>query len=227
MTAYPLIIPAVLNRDEVAQVRAIIMAAPWEDGRATAGPLSAPVKRNRQLPENTLAAREAGAIISAALSRHGLFMSAALPARIAPPIFNRYGVGETYGDHIDGALRQAQGARIRTDLSATLFLTPPHDYEGGALKITMGDAPLEIRGKAGDMILYPATTIHAVQPVVSGERISCCFWVQSILRDALHRQTLFELDRAIQGLGAGPIPQASLLAFNQTYHNLVRMWADG
>ncbi|MBB3953800.1 Fe2+-dependent dioxygenase [Novosphingobium sediminicola] len=227
MTAYPLTIPAVLDAAELAQLRAILLAGPWEDGLATAGPLSAPVKRNRQLPEQCPAAREAGAIISAALGRHALFMSAALPARIAPPMFNRYRAGEAYGAHIDGALRQSQGLRIRTDLSATLFLTPPQDYEGGALSITMGAMPLDIKGKAGDMILYPSSTIHAVGPVTSGERLSCFFWVQSILRDPIQRQTLFELDRAIQGLAACPVPSETLLGFNQTYHNLVRMWADG
>ncbi|CAN5478955.1 Fe2+-dependent dioxygenase [soil metagenome] len=220
-------IPAVLDGDAIARVQALLDAAPWQDGRATAGHMSIHVKQNRQLPEDCAAAREAGAIIRAALDTNALFMSGALPARIVPPLFNRYEGGETYGAHIDGAIRHAAGQRIRTDLSATLFLSAPESYGGGDLVVRDGGGDHRVKLACGDMILYAATSIHQVEPVTRGARTAAFFWIQSIVRDGLQRQMLFDLDRTIQALQASAPGNPALLDLTGHYHNLIRLWADG
>lgn len=220
------VISGLLDGDAVAHIRAILAAADWIDGAATAGHLSRRAKRNRQLPEGSAAAQEAGAIVLAALEWHPGFVSAALPARIVPPLFNRYGPGETYGPHIDGAIRPVPDGRVRTDLSATVFLSAPEEYEGGFLRIAEPGGDRRIKLGAGDMILYPASTVHEVEPVTKGERLASFFWIQSIVRDPTQRTMLHELDQAIQAIdGLLPDHQA-LVALTGHYHNLVRLWAD-
>ncbi|TZG27224.1 Fe2+-dependent dioxygenase [Sphingomonas montanisoli] len=220
-------INAVLREDDLAELHAILVEGDWIDGRQTAGHLSAQVKNNRQLAEGSAGAARAGAIVTRALEMNPLFMSGALPARIVPPLFNRYGPGETYGDHIDGALRHAGGQRIRTDLSATLFLNAPEDYDGGELTIGEGSITHRVKLAAGDMLLYPATAIHRVSPVTQGERVAAFFWIQSIVRDNHQRQMLFDLDRTVQQLTAEAASDEAVLALTGHYHNLVRLWADG
>jgi PKHD-type hydroxylase len=222
----PLVIPGVLTRDAVARVRAAIQAADWVDGNVTSGRQSALAKRNRQLPEDSAVAREMGGLILDALGRSALFVAAALPLKVYPPLFNRYGVGEGFGTHVDNAIRIRRGTdfRIRSDLSATLFLSDPEDYDGGEL-IAADGAP--IRLPAGDMILYPAATLHRVTPVTRGERIASFFWIQSMVRDDAARGTLLDLDGAIQALGTvhgQDDPQ--IVALTGVYHNLLRRWAD-
>lgn len=212
-------ITAVLTPAEIAEVRALIATGRWVDGRATAGPLSAAVKRNRQLDEDDPAGHRAGAIILAALARSGVFASAALAAQISPPLFNRYAAGDAYGPHVDNAIRPLVRGRMRLDLSATLFLTDPADYAGGELAI---DGLAGVKLGAGDLLLYPAGSIHHVEPVTSGERWACFFWVQSLVRDEAARAMLFALDRTIQSLPAGAVQIVELTAL---YHNLLRRWS--
>lgn len=212
-------IAAVLTPIEIAEVRALIAGGAWVDGRATAGPLSATVKRNRQLDEDDPAGRQAAAIVLGALARSGVFASATLAAQIAPPLFNRYAAGEGYGDHVDNAIRPLLRGRMRLDLSATLFLSAPDDYCGGDLVI--GDAP-GVKLAAGDLLLYPAGSVHRVEPVTWGEREACFFWVQSLVRDHEARSMLFALDRATQALPTGT---AQIVELTALYHNLVRRWS--
>ncbi len=212
-------ITAVLTPSEIAQVRALIARGQWVDGRATAGPLSAMVKRNRQLGEDDPAGREAGAVVLGALARSGAFASAALAAQIAPPLFNRYAGGEGYGDHVDNAIRPLMRGRMRLDLSATLFLSAPDDYRGGGLVI---DGAPGVKLGAGDLFLYPAGRVHRVEPVTDGEREACFFWVQSLVRDHDARAMLFELDRIIQSLPSSAAQRVELTAL---YHNLMRRWS--
>ena len=228
-------IPDMLSKDEVARVRAILNAADWVDGNETSGPQSALAKHNRQLPEQGDAARAAGEIVLDALSRSPLFIAAALPAKVFPPLFNRYGVGEGFDDHIDNAIRHRRGSdfRIRSDLSATLFLSDPDSYDGGALVI--GDASDDpnadnvagIKLPAGHMLLYPASTVHRVTPVTRGERVASFFWLQSMVRSNEDRALLYDLDRAIQSIatqrGQG---DADVVRLTGTYHNLLRRWAE-
>lgn len=222
-------IPGVLSKDEVARLRGLIDAATWVDGNVTSGFQSGLAKRNRQLPEDSAAAREAGAVIVSALEKHPLFVAGALPARIFPPLFNRYGGGETFGDHIDNSIRQTRDGslRIRTDLSVTVFLTEPEDYDGGELVVDDTYGVHEVKLAAGDAILYPASSLHRVEPVTRGERVSSFFWVQSLVRDDGRRALLLDMDlaiqRAAQGLGQG---DAAVVALTGTYHNLLRMWAE-
>ncbi|MCF8505369.1 MAG: Fe2+-dependent dioxygenase [Caulobacter sp.] len=221
-------IPNVLTPDAVARLRAAIDAADWTDGNATSGFQSALAKQNRQLPENSTAAREAGAMILAALERNPLFIAAALPARIYPPLFNRYGVGDGFGDHIDNAIRQTpDGGRVRTDLSATLFLTDPDDYDGGELTIDDTYGVHQVKLGAGDLILYPASSLHRVEAITRGARVSSFFWIQSLVRDDARRALLFDMDMAIQRAGA-TLGQgdASIVSLTGAYHNLLRMWAQ-
>ncbi len=219
-------VPEVLTPDEVARVRAIVDAGEWADGNATSGHQSALAKRNRQLPEESAAA-EAGRIVLDALGRSALFVAAALPLKVYPPLFNRYEEGDGFGAHVDSAIRIRRGSdfRIRSDLSATLFLTGPGEYDGGAL--ISGEDGREIRLPAGDMILYPASTLHRVTPVTRGARTACFFWVQSMVRDEAARATLFELDGAIQSVAAdrGQADEA-VIRLTGVYHNLLRRWAD-
>lgn len=215
-------IGGVLTVAEIAEVRALIAAGAWMDGRATAGHLSATVKDNLQLGEDDPAGREAAAIILAPLARSGAFASAALPAKIAPPLVSRYAGGAHYGDHIDGAIRPLGQGRMRLDLSATLFLSPPEDYDGGALVIASSDGAQSVKLSAGDLLLYGAGAIHHVEPVTRGRREASFFWVQSLVRDHEQRDLLFALDQRVQ---AATDPTESV-ALAQIYHNLLRMWAD-
>ena len=222
-------IPGVLAKPAVAELRRALDAAPWVDGNVTSGPQAALAKRNRQLPQDSPAARAAGAAIVAALEKSPLFMSAALPHTILPPLFNRYGVGEGFGSHIDNAVRMnvETGRRIRTDLSATLFLSEPGDYDGGELTVedTYGDHAVKL--EAGDLILYPATSLHVVTPITRGERVAAFFWIQSLIRSDAQRTLLFDMDVAIQSLTAklgGAEP--AIVSLTGAYHNLLRQWAE-
>jgi len=221
-------IPGLLTADEVAHCRRILAAAEWVDGRVTAGYESAKVKRNAQLPEGSPAAEELGDLILTALEKNPLFISAALPSRVFPPLFNRYGIGDCFGAHVDNAIRQGLNAdeRIRTDLSCTLFLNAPEDYDGGELAIedTYGTHPVKL--PAGDMVLYPSTSLHRVLPITRGERIASFFWLQSMIRDDGERTLLFDLDRSIQRLTADHPDHASVVPLTGVYHNLMRRWAD-
>lgn len=221
-----LAIADVLGPAEVARVRAIIDAAEWTDGNATSGGQSALAKRNVQLPEASAAAREAGDIVLDALGRSPLFIAAALPLRVYPPLFNRYGVGHAFGTHVDSAIRIRRGTdfRIRTDLSATLFLADPGSYDGGELVIE--DRP-GIKLRAGHMLLYPASTLHRVEQVTRGARIASFFWIQSMIRSGDDRAILFELDTAIQSLGAERgQDDPEIVRLTNVYHNLLRRSAE-
>jgi PKHD-type hydroxylase len=223
-------IPDVLPPDEALVLGRAIASADWVDGNVTSGAGAALAKRNRQLPEGGEAALRARAAVQQALSRCGLFLSAALPHAIYPPLFNRYGVGEGFGDHVDNAVRvdPATGAQMRTDLSATLFLTDPADYDGGELVIQGAFGRASYKLPAGQMLLYPSTSIHHVTDVTRGERISSFFWVESLVRENEARETLFDLDQSIQHLtverGGS---DGEVIRLTQIYHNLVRRWAKG
>lgn len=220
-------IPGVLTRDEVAALRRQLDASPWVDGRQTVGPQGAQVKRNRQLPEHDPRSQELGRIVLQALERNPLFFAAALPLRIVPPLFNRYEGGEHYGLHVDGAVRNVpSGGRLRTDVSSTLFLCDPDEYEGGELVVMDTYGEHQAKLPAGDLILYPSTSLHRVKPVTKGARICSFFWSQSMVRDDARRTQLFELDRTIQQLRnqLGDTPETVQLAGH--YHNLLRMWVE-
>ena len=222
-------VPGVLTPAQVAGLRAQIDAAPWEDGNATSGAQSALAKANRQLPEDSDAARGAGAAIREALTKNPLFMSAALPHTVFPPLFNRYGQGHGFGDHVDNALRfqRDQGVRIRTDLSATLFLAGPGDYDGGELVVEDAYGAHAVKLPAGDLILYPASSLHRVEPVTRGERVASFFWIQSLVRDDARRALLFDMDLAIQTLAKTAGQDApAIVSLTGAYHNLLRMWAE-
>ncbi|HVZ28469.1 MAG TPA: Fe2+-dependent dioxygenase [Rhizomicrobium sp.] len=223
-------VPTLLGRVELEQVRGLLEAADWADGRITAGAQSGQAKNNLQVPENSPGHREAGEIILSALGRNALFTSAALAQKVFPPLFNRYDAGMGFGMHIDNAIRFVRSAgpplRLRTDLSATLFLTEPEDYDGGELVIadTFGDH--SVRLSAGDLILYSATSRHRVTPVTRGSRVSSFFWIQSMVRDDAARSMLFQLDGAIQALRKSVGDNAEIVSLTGLYHNLLRRWAD-
>jgi len=222
-------VPGVLTPAQVAALRAQIDTARWEDGNATSGAQSALAKINRQLPEDSDAARKAGAAIRDALTKNPLFMSASLPHTVFPPLFNRYGQGHGFGDHIDNALRfqRDQNVRIRTDLSATLFLSEPSEYEGGELVVEDTYGVHEVKLPAGDLILYPASSQHRVEPVTDGERVASFFWIQSLIRDDARRALLFDMDLAIQNLARTAGQDApAIVSLTGAYHNLLRMWAE-
>ncbi|QIL73777.1 Fe2+-dependent dioxygenase (plasmid) [Diaphorobacter sp. HDW4B] len=221
-------IPNVLTHEQVAQMRAAIDAAEWVDGRTTAGVQGAHVKRNRQLPETSPVAVEQGRIIEQALARCDLYFSAALPARTMLPLFNRYSDQETYGLHVDGAARRVPGSVLwmRTDVSCTLFLSGPDEYEGGELTVVDTYGTHEVKLPAGDMILYPSTSLHRVNPVTRGERVGAFFWTQSLVRDPARRAMLFEMDQALRGLRARIGETEETVALTGHYHNLLRMWSD-
>lgn len=221
-------IPQVLTAEQAAQFRARVVAARWEDGNTTSGHQSSQVKFNEQLPEDSADAREIGGQIMAALHRSPLFFSAALPRQVYPPLFNRYGGGMTFGSHVDGAIRThpPTGIRLRADLSATLFLTPPEDYDGGELIIEDTYGTHSVKLAAGDMVLYPASSLHQVTPVTRGVRTSSFFWIQSMVRDDGRRALLFDMDMAIIRLTRDHPQHPSLVALTGTYHNLLRMWAE-
>ena len=222
-------IPDVLTSDQVAHCRAVLDAAAWIDGNATSGFQAAMAKNNQQLPQDGAAAREVGAIIVQALERHPLFVSAALPRTILSPMFNRYGEGMGFGDHIDNAVRRdpVTGQRLRTDLSATLFLSDPDDYDGGELGVEDAYGSHMVKLPAGGLILYPASSLHHVTTVTRGVRSASFFWIQSLVRDDAKRGLLLDMDVAIQRLsGAVGATNLAVLSLTGTYHNLLRMWAE-
>ena len=222
-------IPDVLDVAGVARVRGLIDAGAWVDGNVTSGPQSALAKRNEQLPEDSAAAREAGGLVLDALGASPLFVAAALPLKVFPPLFNRYAGGQAFGLHIDNAIRMKRGTdfRIRSDLSATLFLDDPASYDGGELIIEDQFGPQTVKLPAGDMILYPASSLHRVTPVTRGVRTASFFWIQSMVRDDAARRTLFELDQAVQEVAASHGQgDATVVKLTGVYHNLLRRWAD-
>jgi PKHD-type hydroxylase len=221
-------VPAVLSAEQLAAARALLADAPWADGRVTAGHQSARVKENQQLSEDSDASRKLREIVLSALERNPLFMAAALPARVFPPLFNRYEAGQNFGDHIDNAIRQVTGTahRIRTDISATLFLSAPEDYDGGELIVEDTYGAHAAKLAVGDMILYPATSLHRVTPVTRGARIAAFFWVQSMVKDDGQRRILFDLDRSIAELTQAAPENPALVRLTACYHNLVRQWAE-
>jgi PKHD-type hydroxylase len=221
-------IPQVITAEQAAQFRARIVAARWVDGSVTAGHQSAQVKHNEQLPEESAEAREIGGQIMAALQRSPLFFSAALPRQVYPPLFNRYQGGMNFGSHVDGAIRvhPPTGGRIRADLSATLFLTPPADYDGGELLVEDTYGTHSAKLAAGDMVLYPAASLHRVTPVTRGARVSSFFWIQSMVRDDGQRALLFDMDMAIVRLSKDHAGHPGLVSLTGCYHNLLRMWAE-
>jgi len=218
----------VLSPETAASYRNALEAADWVDGRVTAGYQSARAKQNLQLPESHPLAQELGDRIVAAIQAHPLFMGAALPLRVFPPLFNRYDGGHAFGTHVDNAIRQVTGTphRIRTDLSATLFLTNPEDYDGGELMVEDTYGTQSVKLPAGHMVLYPATSLHHVRPVTRGARISSFFWIQSMIRDDGQRTLLFDLDMAIQRLAGEAPDHPSAVQLTGIYHNLIRMWAE-
>lgn len=221
-------IPGVLNPEQVRVCQETLAGAHWQDGRVTAGFQSARAKDNMQVPEDDPVARNLGDMIVAALERTPLFLSAALPLRVFPPLFNRYDGGQAFGTHIDNAIRQVRGTphRIRTDLSATLFLTPPDEYEGGVLTVEDRFGVQPVKLPAGDMVLYPASSLHHVTPVTRGARVAAFFWIQSMVRDDARRALLFDLDSAIQALGRDVPDHTSVVQLTGVYHNLIRQWAE-
>jgi len=221
-------IPGLLPAADVARIRARIDAAGWVDGNVTSGHQSARAKYNLQLPEDSATARECGELVLAALAKSPLFFSAALPRQVYPPLFNRYEPGMNFGNHVDGAIRAhtPTGRRIRTDISATLFLTPPDDYDGGELAIETTHGPQAVKLPAGDLIVYPATSVHRVMPVTRGARVSSFFWIESMVRDESERTLLFDMDMAIIRLAEAAADHPSLISLTGCYHNLLRRWAD-
>jgi len=221
-------IPDVLTADEVAQFRAALARVDWADGRVTAGAQAAQVKNNLQLTEEHPVARELGEVILRKLARNPLFTSAALPLKVFPPLFNRYEGGGNFGMHIDTAVRYTSlpPHRVRTDLSATLFLAGPDEYDGGELTVEDTYGVHKIKLPAGHLILYPSSSLHEVKPVTRGARIGAFFWVQSMVRDDAKRQMLFDMDTAIQRLNRDVPNHASVVQLTGVYHNLLRTWAE-
>lgn len=221
-------IPGVLTPEQVQHCRQALASADWTDGRATAGYQSALVKSNLQLPEDHPVARSLGELIMDALGRNPLFIAAALPLKVYPPLFNRYEGGGRFGSHIDNSVRQIAGTshRVRTDVSATLFLADPDEYDGGELLVDDTYGAKGVKLPAGDMILYPGTSMHQVTPVTRGARLASFFWVQSLVRDDVRRSMLFDLDVAIQQLGTELPEHQALVQLAGVYHNLIRHWAD-
>lgn len=223
-------VPEVLNADELAQCRRRLAQAPWGDGRVTAGHQSALAKHNLQLPEGCAEAGELGALVESALARNTTFFAGALPRHIFPPLFNCYRGGQSFGMHIDNAIRYDRrgdtSVPVRTDLSATLFLNDPGEYDGGDLVIDDTYGSHTVKLAAGDMILYPASSLHRVEPVTRGERVAAFFWIQSLVRDEAQRRLLLELDISIQSLGQANAPRADVLRLTGVYHNLLRAWSE-
>ncbi len=221
-------IPDVLTDEQVAEARLALDRAEWIDGRTTAGHQSARVKHNRQLDERDPTARALGNAILSALERHPLFVAAALPRRIFPPLFNRYEAGEAFGSHVDNSIRQMPGTphRIRTDLSATLFFSEPADYDGGELLVEDTYGVHSVKLPAGHLLLYPSTSLHNVRPVTRGARVASFFWIQSLVRDDSARTLLFDLDAAIQRVSAELPDHPAAVQLTAVYHNLLRRWAD-
>jgi PKHD-type hydroxylase len=221
-------IPNVLTPAELEHARRALEAAEWVDGGATAGFQSTLVKHNAQLPEGSPAARELGELVLRALGGNPLFGSAALPAKVFPPLFNRYVEGQAFGNHVDNAIRQVRGTaqRLRTDLSATLFLSAPEEYDGGELVIDDTYGPHSVKLPAGHLVLYPATSLHRVTPVTRGSRLASFFWVQSLVRDDAERTLLFDLDMSLIRLREQVGDNDAVVALTGLYHNLLRRWAE-
>jgi PKHD-type hydroxylase len=221
-------IPAVLTPQQVAQMRSRLEAGPWVDGNVTSGHQSAQAKYNEQLAEESSLARELGAQVMDALGRSALFFSAALPKQVFPPLFNRYREGMNFGSHVDGAIRTHEPSRqrIRTDLSATLFLSAPDEYDGGELLIEDTYGVQRMKLACGSMVLYPATSLHRVEPIRRGVRVASFFWIQSMVRHDAQRSLLFDLDMAIVRLTRDHPGDPALVSLVGVYHNLLRMWAE-
>ena len=226
-------VPAVFSKEQVERARVQLLAGEWVDGRVTAGYQAQEVKRNTQIAEGSAAHQAVGEMVLQGLARSPRFLAAALPLRVFPPMFNSYASGQTFGTHVDTAIRQdaRTGQRLRTDLSATLFLTEPAEYDGGDLVVEDSYGTHAVKLPAGDMVLYPATSLHRVEPVTRGARVSSFFWVQSMVRDDGQRTLLFDLDTAIQRIAAGPSATAdevreSVVQLTGVYHNLLRQWAE-
>ncbi|WP_343624706.1 Fe2+-dependent dioxygenase [Roseateles puraquae] len=222
-------IPQILDADGVARARALLAAAPWSDGRSTAGRQAAQVKNNEQLSPGSDQHRELQALVLQALDRHPLFFSATLPKRVLPPQFNRYGgATNTYGNHVDQAVRYLPGGtqRVRTDISCTLFLSDPADYDGGDLVIDTTFGEQRVKLAAGDMVVYPGTSVHRVEPVTRGARLASFFWIESMVRGDEQRRLLYEMDMSLMALRTELGETPELVQLTGTYHNLLRMWAD-
>ncbi|MCW5685045.1 MAG: Fe2+-dependent dioxygenase [Pseudolabrys sp.] len=219
-------IPAVLTPEQVARCREVMEKAAWVDGNVTSGHQAAKAKNNLQLPESAPEARELSNMVLEALGRSPLFMSAVLPKQVFPPLFNRYDPGMTFGNHVDNAVRSGNGARIRTDVSSTLFISSPEDYDGGELIVEDTYGAHSVKLPAGDMIVYPATSLHRVTPITRGSRICSFFWTQSMIRDEAQRALLFDLDMAIMRLAGDHPEHASVVELTAVYHNLLRQWAE-
>lgn len=223
------VIADLLQADEVAAVRSLIEGGAWVDGNVTSGHQSALAKRNRQLPEDAAEARQAGQMILDALGRSPLFIAAALPLKIYPPLFNSYAGGQSFGVHVDNAVRiqAGTGFRVRSDLSLTVFLEDPARYDGGELTIETQFGVQQVKLPAGHAVLYPSSSLHRVEPVTKGRRLASFFWLQSMVRDDGARQTLFDLDSGIRSLAAElGHDHAQLIRLTGVYHNLLRRWAD-
>lgn len=220
-------IPNVLTGGQVADFRRKLDAADWTDGRETVGSLGAQVKRNLQLPDTSPLKRELGEILLVALAKHPLFFSAALPLKYLPPRFNRYADGGEYGFHVDGAVMNlSHGEQLRSDISCTLFLAEPDEYDGGELIVSDTYGEHEVKLPAGDAIVYPSSSLHRVAPVTRGARIASFFWVQSMVRDDASRCLLFELDASIERLRGSGADAEAVLQLTGVYHNLLRRWAE-
>lgn len=221
-------IPNVLTTDQVASCRKLLENGNWIDGNVTAGHQSRLRKDNMQLAEEDPAAIQMGDVIIGALERNPLFVSAALPRKIFPPLFNRYSGGQNFGTHVDNAIRQVKGTehRVRTDLSATLFFSNPDEYEGGELVVEDNFGVQRVKLDAGSMILYPASSLHHVTPVATGTRLASFFWIQSMIRDDGERTLLFDLDSSIQRIASEAPDHPSVIQLTGVYHNLLRRWAD-
>jgi len=224
-------VPGILSKDDVAEFRRIMDSSDWEDGRSTAGAQSAMVKRNEQLPPDSEVARKLGHRIISAMTASPRFLAAAIPQQIFPPLFNRYtaDAGHHFGIHVDNAVRgdKLTGLRIRTDLSVTLFLSEPEEYDGGELVVEDLYGSHEVKLPAGDLVLYPASSLHMVTPVTRGVRVASFFWLQSMIRDPLARSMIFDLDTTIQGLSQRlGRDDPEMVRLTGLYHNLIRYWAE-
>jgi PKHD-type hydroxylase len=222
-------IPDVLKPDEVAHIRGVLEGTKWIDGRATAGDQAAKVKNNLQVPIESPVAQELGQIILRALAGNAKFMTAALPLRVLPPMFNRYDVGMTFGAHVDGSVRAIPGSgqRMRTDVSSTLFLTPPEDYDGGELVVHDTYGTHAIKLPAGHLVVYPATSMHSVTPVTRGSRWASFFWTQSMIKDDWRRHMLYDLDLSIMSVRSRlPDDDPAVVGLTAHYHNLIRHWSE-
>lgn len=222
------VLPDILTPAQLADARRLLAAAEWVDGKVTAGHQGARVKDNEQIPATHPAAQQVGATILQSLGANPHFMAAALPLHILPPMFNRYSGGQTFGTHVDGSIRTIPGTgqRLRTDLSCTLFLNEPGDYDGGELIIEDTYGAKSVKLPAGHLILYPSTSLHRVTPVTRGTRLCAFFWLQSMIRDNTQRAILFDMDTAIQRLGPENATHPSVIQLTGVYHNLLRQWAE-